>query len=146
MQTVPLGDAHHVSLYQSIFELPAGRHATMQQYLVQAAGIGSSIGAVQRHFEQLAALMVAAQQEPHRLGEAADELANLHYNVQFMLEKFDPTQLAFGCLVAAVDGVPVTDLSEQGLKELLLRLSAMGLTQGQVSELLTDVKQDFRRS
>lgn len=134
MQTLLLQDGHTVSCFLSIHEITAGRYAEFQHYQAQDAGIGSDEEAVNRHFANLTARLVAAQHDPAQLGSAADELALLHYNFDYMRQRVNCKQLSFGVLVAAVDGQPTTDLTEEGLTALLARLSSYGLTQGQIED------------
>jgi len=142
MRTLPLADGHIVTLYQSMHELPAQRHSEFQCRLVQAAGIGSTMADVNKHFERLAQFMAAG-----RSADAADELAHLHYNFNFALEQFSPETLAFGCLVAAVDGQPTpAKCEDDGLQELLNQLSGWGLTAGLVEDICQEVKKNFRPS
>jgi len=128
---------HEVKLYQSIFELPADEHAAFQRYLLQEAHIGSTLADVQQHFAKLDQLLSEG-----RLEEAGDERALLHYNLQFILEGFSPSSLAFGCLVYALDGERIQDRTEEGLRALLTNLSLSGLTAGHVQELLDEVKKN----
>jgi len=72
--------------------------------------------------------------------EASVELENLHYAFHFALSQFSPTQLAFGVLVATVDGEPVADYSEKALTQLVKRLSSYGLTAGMVEAETSGVK------
>ncbi|HEX8656189.1 MAG TPA: hypothetical protein VF690_01570 [Hymenobacter sp.] len=139
MRDLQLSFRHTCTLYQSIFELPEARRIEFNCYMLQETGIGSSFASVQQHFASVMAFLAA-----DRRTEAADELAVLLYNFNFMLEKFSPRSLAFGCLVAAVDGVPVTDYSETGLTTLRDQLSRYGLTAGMVEEEVAAVKKNFK--
>ncbi|WP_151086854.1 hypothetical protein [Hymenobacter baengnokdamensis] len=134
MRTLTLDNGHTASFYLSAHEITAGRYTEFQHYQMQDAGIGSDEEAVDRHFASLAARLAAAQADSKQLVYAADELALLHYNFQFMRGRDQPGQLAFAVLVGAVDGIPTTDLSEEGLKALISRLSSYGLTQGQIED------------
>ncbi len=137
MRLIALASPHTVELYQSIFELPASAHLEFKCYLAQELGIGADTASVERHFQALAAFVAAGQTT-----EALDELAHLHYSFQFQLEQFSPASLAFGCLVARVDGQPVTDRSEAGLTRLRAQLSGWGLSAGMVAEELETVKKN----
>lgn len=134
MRQLPLNDGHTVSLFFSAAEIPVGRYTEFQYYLTQAVGIGSDSDAVEQHFSNLTARIAAAHNNPEQLAPAADELALLHYNFNFMLGRYQPKQLAFGVLVGAVDGQPANDLSEEALSALITRLNDYGLTQGYVEE------------
>lgn len=145
MRTLSLLDGHTVTYFISAHEITAGRYAEFQYYQTQDAGIGSDSAAVEQHFASLSARLAAAQEDPTQLVLAADELALLHYNFQFMRTRFHPKHLSFGVLIQAVDGQPATDLSEVGLTDLLARLSIYGLTQGQLEDGLEEfVKKKVR--
>lgn len=138
MRTIQLSSDHSISLYQSAQELPARRHLAFNCYLVQQGGIGSTPEDISQRFSRCGQLMAAGMHQ-----DAATELANLHYSFQFALQQFSPLQLAFGCLLAEVDGQPVTDYSEPALQALLARLSEQGLTQTMVTAEVEDVKKNF---
>lgn len=138
MRLIPLKDGHSASLFFSADELTARRYNEFQHYLVQDTGIGSDENAVQQHFGSLAARLAAAQTDPEQLALAADELALLHYNFNFMLGRTQNKQLSFAVLVGAVDGQPTNDLSEEGLTALIARLSDYGLTQGQIQSAVAE--------
>ncbi|MDF7810700.1 hypothetical protein [Hymenobacter sp. YC55] len=141
MRLITLPAQHTINLYQTVHELPARRHLHYNCYLVQAAGIGNTIDDVNHRLSRLGQLVAAGKQQ-----DAAVELENLHYALHWAIEKFSPEQMAFGMLIAAVDGVPLTDFSEENLKRLLDQLSDWGLTTGMVTAEVEDVKKNSRLS
>jgi len=141
MRTLTLPGGTRVRLFQSIFELSATRHNELQHWLVRGAGIGSGVGAIDRHFSTVTAYLAADKRE-----EAADALALLHYAFAETLAQFSPKHLAFGVLVASVDEVPCQDFSEPGLEALLATLSELGLTEQMVTAEVEDVKKNWQRS
>jgi hypothetical protein len=141
MRTLTLPAGPRVLLYSSIFELPAGRHAEFNHWVVRGAGIGSGPGDIDRHFAKVSAFVAAG-----KLEEAGDALALLHYAFNDTLERFDPKHLAFGVLVAAVDEKPCADFTEAGLTALVATLDEYGLTQELVTAEVEDVKKNWRRS
>jgi hypothetical protein len=128
-------------LYQSIFELQAGRHSEFQHWLVRDAGIGSDTASLEQRFSHTTSLLAA-----ERTHEAGDALALLFFGFNDMLDKFSPRQLAFGVLVGEVDGKPRADFSEEGLRRLIDELSAAGLTEGMVVDEVNEVKKNCRPS
>ncbi|QNH60753.1 hypothetical protein [Hymenobacter sediminicola] len=142
MRTVPLPNGHSFALYQSALELPARRHLEYQCYLVQDAGIGSDMEAVHAHFGKLARLMAAGKQ-----AEASDELANLHFNLNYLLERFSPRHLSFACLVTQIDGQPLPwDPTDEGLQQVIARLSELGLTEELLQAEYEAVKKNSQKS
>ncbi|MGI4869716.1 MAG: hypothetical protein ACRYFX_00910 [Janthinobacterium lividum] len=140
MRLLNLPSGHSLFLYGSIFELSAEDHSWFEHWLVRDSGIGSGAAAIERHFAGTAALLAAG-----RNAEAGDALALLHYAYADTLDRLNPKQMAFGCLVAQVDGQPWTDRSEEGLRRLISQLSEWGLTQGQVEQEVATAKKQLRR-
>jgi hypothetical protein len=141
MRLIPLPSGTSFKLYGSIFELQAGRHAEFQHWLVRDADIGADAAAIEARFGTTMALLGA-----ERCAEAGDALALLLYAFNDALDKFSPRQLAFGCLVAEVDGRPCNDFTEEGLRRLIEELSAAGLTEGMVVDEVNEVKKNCRRN
>lgn len=137
--TLPTGPV--LELYQSIFELPAGRHSEFQYWLIRQAGIGSDAAAIGQRFSTATALLAAGKNE-----EAADALAVLHYAFNEALASFSSRQFAFGCLVAGWNGRPWTDTTEEGLSRLLEELTAAGLIEGMVVGEVEAVKKELGRN
>ena len=141
MRVLSLSTSASVKLWGSIFELPAGRHAEMQYWLVRDAGFGSDAASIEQRFAQTSSFLAAGRTE-----DAGDALALLHYAFTHALDKFSARHLAFGCLVAEWQGQPWTDTSEEGLTRLRDELSAAGLTEGMVLDELETVKKEWRRN
>jgi hypothetical protein len=137
MRLLTLPNQHTISLYQTPHELPARRHLLFNCYLVQGAGIGNTPADVNHRFARVGQLLTAGKTQ-----DATTELENLHYAFQFAFDKFSPEQLAFGMLVAAVDGVLCTDFSEEALTRLVKQLSDWGLTANMVTAEVEDVKKN----
>lgn len=143
MRTIELPGNKSITLRVTAKELPIDRYADFQKYLVQAAGIGSTMGHVEEHFGRLHRFIAAQQSQ-----EAAREAYNLHLNLHLMLNKIDIDSLAFCALVDSIETQEgekktvekITDYSEDGLVRLSGRLGAMGLTRLQVEEIIADVK------
>jgi hypothetical protein len=126
---------HTVQLYSSIKELPIVLSKRMSTYLLQDTGIGSSMNDVDDH---LARLRIFVSND--RKTEALEELKNLRFNLFSMLSGLNYQSLAFGCLIASVDGQPVTDYSSEGIAALVDKI---GITQGDVEEYLDEIKKNW---
>jgi hypothetical protein len=151
MRTLTLPTGPRVLLYSSIFELPAGRHAEFNHWVVRGAGIGSGPGDIDRHFAKVSAFLAAAAAAKSNevealLEKSSDALALLHYAFNDTLQRFNPRHLAFGVLVAAVDDKPCADFTEAGLTALVATLDEYGLTAELVTAEVEDVKKNSRRS
>lgn len=141
------GSNKTIAIRETSKELPINRWADFQKYLVQVAGLGSDMSAVEGHFQKIFRLQGAGFHE-----EVTRELYNLYSNIHLMLNKFDIDSIAFGCLVDSITHYKdrkdpksahiekIEDYSEEGLKALTLRLGEYGLTRAHVQEIIEDVK------
>lgn len=128
-------------------ELPLNRWTDFQKYLIQVAGIGSDWSAVEAHFQNYFRLIGSGFHE-----DAAREAFNLYNNFHLMINKFDITSIAFGCLVDSIMHYEdpkrpetavmekIIDFSEEGLKALGDRLGSYGLTREMVGDIISNVK------
>ena len=110
-------NGHKVELYNSIEELPIVRFHKYNKCLLVDAGVGSDLTAFDSHIERVVRYIRADKRE-----EAAKEMENLRQNVYLIIQGMSPQHLAFACLVARIDGKPVTDLSDEGLQNILEQL------------------------
>jgi len=124
-----------VSVYENIKEFPIHVFAEFQKYLVQDAGIGSTMDDVTRHYSNMYRLLGAGM-----TAEAATECYNLYQNLYMALNKINIQHVCFVCFVHSIGGQVLLDYSETNLKATAARLGKMGLTQGHVEELLEDLK------
>lgn len=137
MTTIELPSGARLKLYATIKEMPVSLFNLMQGYLLQDSGIGSTMEDVDKHFQQLDALLSAG-----KLEEAVTERENLHYNLYAMFEGISFQSLAFGCFIYSIDKEVIDDYSEDNIKLLLDDLSAKGLTIGMVEEQLEQLKKN----
>lgn len=107
-----------LTLFDSIFNLPSHRESKMNFYLLSDLGIGSSFAEVDAHLSAIQ--MQAYHGDTDSLSQ---EIENLKLNYFTMLSEYSPTHLAWLCLVAEIDGVPFTDLSEENLIKVGRELS-----------------------
>ena len=141
MRTLTLPDGSSLSLYDSIFQLPAGRHSEFQHWTIRESGIGSDALSIEQRLSHTTALLAAGRSE-----EAGDALALVHYAFNDALDKFSSRHLAFGCLVCEWRGKAWTDTSEEGLGRLRDELSAAGLTEGLVVQEVEAIKKELGRN
>lgn len=134
MRTIQLG-THTVTLHNSAKELPANRYSQHQKYCLLDIGVGSDSGSIERHFERLDKFIASAM-----VAEAAEERTNLHFNLFYQLQEVNFKGLAFACLVHEIDGVPLTDFSEENLQKVIDTLSEFGLSQTILENELDQVK------
>lgn len=125
----------NVELYEGVKEMPVHVFAEFQKYLVQDGGIGSTMDDVTRHYGNLYKLLGAGM-----AAEAATESYNLYQNLYLAINKINIGHISFACFVHSIKGAPLLDHSETNLRATSVRLGKMGLTQGQVEDILEDLK------
>jgi hypothetical protein len=139
MRSIQLNPQNTLRYYQSIMELPAGRHMEYQCYMALDAGVGSTEQDVARH-EQMAERFAT---RPGKEQEEFLERCNAHYAQHFVKTNYSPRRLAFASLVESVNGIAANDLTEHGLESLLTQLQVFSLTNEQVEECLESVQEAF---
>jgi hypothetical protein len=122
-------------VWESCKELPARRWNDFQKYLIQDIGIGSEIVDVEKHHQNLFQFLAAGKIE-----EAQAESYNLFQNIILAIQGINIQHVCFGCFVHSVKGKVITDYSENSIRTNIDKLSDMGLTQGHVEDILSDVK------
>lgn len=105
---------HKVRLYQSIEELPMQRFHKYNKCLMIDAGLGSDMVAMDGHLERVVQYIRNERKE-----EAAKEIENIRQTMYLILQEQSPKHLSFACLVESIDGKPVDDVSDDGLKHIL---------------------------
>lgn len=134
MRTVTLETGSFI-IRESIKELPINRYTDFQKYIIQDAGIGSTMRDVEEHFRMLDRFIALGQIE-----EAARERYNLHFNLYLGINKISIRHITFGCLIDSINDVKITDYSEANLQNVCDQLGAMGLIEEQVADILEEVK------
>jgi len=117
MVTVKIGK-HTVEMYDTIEELPIVRFHKYQKLLLIDAGIGSDITAFDQRIEKTRRFLMDGKTE-----KAQQELENLRQSVYLIQTGLSPKHRAFAALVAKLDGVECTDISDDGLAKITEALS-----------------------
>ena len=138
MVDIKLANGTVLRMYNSIKELPIQISKKQQMYALQASGIGNSVGDWDLKIAKAISYLEADKKE-----DAVIELKNIRLNVFSALEGIDYKSLAFACMVAAENDVPITDYSESALNAKLNEWSNAGLTNGDVDEVLEDLKKNW---
>jgi hypothetical protein len=123
-----------ILLYNTTHELPIELYQKFNSYLVQKLGmqeIQSSIG------------NIGTLLNNNKIEEARQEVTNLYMGLYYTVKNFNIEYFCFGCLVYSINGLPVEDHSEDGLKRLIKELSDMGLTNADVKSYLDQVKKNL---
>ena len=103
---------HRVAIYDSPDEMPVARFHKFNKYMLVDSGLGSGIGALDKHIGRLLELNARGERD-----KVDTELRNMRQAMAFTLDGTDTKPLALATLVRSVDGVPRDDLSEEGLRK-----------------------------
>jgi len=143
MHTIKIGGfrKHTIELYDSIKEITAERDHALNCMITIDLGIGADMDSVAEHFNTLHEHLSNGHREA-----AQQEAVNLHNNFFMMIEKINTKSLCFALLVKSIDKQPQYDLTDEGCKKVIRKLSHMGLRQSQVEELLSDLKKKLSRN
>lgn len=125
-----------VKLYDSIDELPVVNFQKYNKCVLIDAGLGSDIESVDAKIINVAKMISKGEKE-----KAMDELQNMRQAMHLIVSEVSPKYLAFAALVHSVDGVKNTDLSDDGLKELLGKINEAPASM--IEGFLNFVKKNF---
>jgi len=121
---------HTIKLYDNIDQLPIERFNKANKYWMLHDNIGSSIADFDaNHYNKL----VLLAGEKKKLIAELNNFRILVFNIQ---NEINVEHLSFACLVHSIDGKECDDLSEQSLRDVLKRMSDMGLTQDELKKKL----------
>ena len=109
-------------IYTDIDQLPAERFSKVNKFWMLNDELGSSFEDIDRiHMTRL----ILSLNDMDKAKKVIDNMRVLIYNI---INEVNPESLAFACLVYSIDGVEITDLSDENLKRILKELSDKGLT------------------
>lgn len=117
MRSIKIGN-NQVEIYASIKELPFERYRKMEMFLMQDAGIGSSLEDIDK---RLVNIMMFA--EADKIAEVKDEVVNLRLSMFSTMANLDYKCLAFACMIKSIDSCEYNDLTSEGLNEVIKILS-----------------------
>ena len=109
-------------VYTDIDQLPAERFSKVNKFWMLHDELGNSFEDIDRiHMTRL----ILSLDDKDKARRVIDNMRVLIYNI---INEVNPESLAFACLVYSIDGVEITDLSDENLKRILKELSDKGLT------------------
>ena len=112
MKTIEIGK-HKVEVFDSIDELPIKRFHKFNRYLLVDAGIGSDLTDINDRILKIMRYVDKSDKQ-----NAKVELENLRQSIYLVSQETNVKHLSFMALVKSIDGVEVTDLSDENLKNL----------------------------
>ena len=106
-----------LKVYNSIDELPIERLHKFNKLLLIDSCVGSTVEDINTHIEKAIRLIDLD------VKSAKIELTNLSGLIYLINEKISPKLLSFYVLVAEINDVPMTDISDENLNRLLEKYS-----------------------
>ena len=106
-----------VRVYDSIDEMPIINFQKYNKYLLIDSGIGSDADDIDAHIMRIAKFINNKDNK-----KALQELQNMRQNMYMVNNEISPKYLAFAALIHSIDGIEVTDLSDDGLRSILANL------------------------
>lgn len=128
-----------IKVYDSIDEMPIVNFQKYNKYLLIDSGIGSDADDIDSHIVKIAKFIKAGNNK-----KALQELQNMRQNMYMVNNEISPKYLAFAALIHSIDGKELTDLSDDGLKEVLNRIKK--IKHSKIIEFLYSLKKKLRLS
>ena len=111
-----------VLLYTDIDQLPADRFSKVNKFWMLNDELGSSFEDIDRiHITRI----ILSLHDKDKAKKVLDNMRVLIYNI---INEVNPESLSFACMIHSIDGVELTDLSDENLKKTIKYLSDRGLT------------------
>jgi hypothetical protein len=115
-------------IFDDIEQLPVERFNKANKFWMLSDNLGNSFEDIDKvHLSKF--FLIADDKE--KLLKEVNNLRVLVYNI---ISETHPDQLAFAALVHSVDGREVNDLSDEGLRTLIIELSNKGLPIGEIKK------------
>lgn len=128
-----------ILVYDSIDEMPIVNFQKYNKFLLIDSGIGSDVDDIDAHIVKVAKYIKAKDEK-----KALQELQNMRQSIYMVNSEISPKYLAFAALIHSVDGKEVTDLSDDGLKNLLQDIRE--IKHSAIVDFLTWLKKKLRPS
>lgn len=106
-----------VRVYDSIDEMPIVNFQKYNKYLLIDSGVGSDADDIDAHITKIAKFIKSNDNK-----KALQELQNMRQNMYMVNNEISPKYLAFAALIHSIDGKEINDLSDDGLKNILISL------------------------
>lgn len=131
---------HTIEYFDSIDDLPIVRHHRFNEFIALSNEIGSTMEDVDKHIMGLVQMVQKGDKEM-----AVNKLLNMRQSLQFAIENVSPKSMAFAVLVNKIDGKPVDDITDHGLKNVIGMISKTQISYGMVKNIVDFVKKKLRR-
>lgn len=134
MKTLQLESGYTIRYYNGLDELPAERLSFLTRYSLESALLPTTHRDIGEAIQQISGYVQAAQ-----TADALVALQNLYVGVMAIYGEYIPDAYEFGCFIHDVDGVPVVDMSPEGLGPIMNKLA---MPVEQMARLLDDLKKN----
>lgn len=131
MRTEKIGK-NIVEVYDSIDELPIKRFHKFNKYMLVDSGIGSDLNDINRHIGRISKYIGKDNDSAKR------ELDNLRQSLYMISEGTNVKHLSFAVLVKSINGKEIFDISDEGIRRTMVRLSEV--KRGLLDRLIESVK------
>jgi len=134
-------NGHKLEVYDDIAELSVERFHQYSRYSLVASGIGDSISDVDKHIENINALL------GRDIAKAQQELLNLRQNIILVLNESDFRHKSMLFLVRRIDGREWEDFSDAGIDELygLVNKATLAEFDKAVNEVVGEIDEQLMR-
>lgn len=128
---------HKILLWETIDELPIERFMAYNKYLMISGALGSTFEDIDaNHLHQL----VTVIDDKVKVIQQVTNLRELIYNI---INEVNYDHHAFACLVYSIDGEVMSDITDNGLKRTLKRLSDIGISNADVKKKTKKSRKPF---
>jgi len=117
--------------------VPASRWKDFNKYLMYESDLGSDMESISNHFAKI--FQYANYKD---IENTKKEVENLYFAFFNILERISGKSVALASMVESIGGKPVTDLTEDGLKETASKLEDL-LTDKEITELKDIIKKKY---
>lgn len=102
-----------VEIYDAIDELPIRRFHKFNKYMLVDSGIGSDLNDIDQHIYKISKFI-----DMNDSNNAKLQLENLRQSLFMISQENNVRHMSFVTLIKSIDGVEVTDLSDENIKRL----------------------------
>jgi hypothetical protein len=127
-----------LELYNGVDELPIERYHKFNLYCLMSAGIGNDVESITKHMGSIYQSLNKKDIERLKI-----QFQNYYHSLYLIIDKVDTTNMAFACLIHSVNGREVTDLSEEGIRRLQIKITRAERRK-QIVQLFVDLKKKLR--
>ena len=105
---------HKVLIHDDIDQLTISQYNKVNKYWMLSDDLGDDFADIDR--THIARILIIAGDK----AKVIKEVQNMRILINNIINEVHPDQLAFAALIHSIDGVPVTDFSEDNFKKILI--------------------------